>query len=184
MKTENKIIDNYLGILNAKRYGNRVLIFAGLVILAVILFGCGSRKVNRSKTEITETQTSTKSVIDSTKVKTILDSNTKIADFSTTDEITIIPIDNSKPIIFNNQKVFNGVLTIKNKKNNISTNKSIKVSQIKQNSVKTDIKEQKVKKVFVEAKKIDKSASYFWVFGLLLLIPIYFLWRKYKSYLL
>ena len=166
------------------KIGDRILIFAGLVILAVILFGCGSRKVNRSKTEITETQTSTKSVIDSTKVTTILDSNTKIADFSTTDEITIIPIDNTKEITVNGKKYFNAQIKHSKKKNNISVVNNEKVSQIKQNSVKTDSKEQKVKNVFIEAKKIDKSASYYWLLWLLLLIPIYLLWRKYKSYLL
>ncbi len=152
-----------------------------IIILMLLLTSCGSRKVDKSKTEITETQTSTKLVIDSSKVTTITDSNTKIIDNSITDEFTIIPVDNSKPITVNGKTYFNVQIKHSNKKNNISVVQDIKASQIKQNNVKIATTDNKVKKVFIEEKKIERKQSYWWLLWFLLLIPIYLLWRKYRG---
>lgn len=157
--------------------GNNTLLFAiaTVIILAILLTSCSARKVNKSnikETENTEIKTEA-------KTETKVTDNTKIIDTSVSDEFEIIPIDNSKPIIVNGKSYFNTKIKHSNKKNNISTNKSIIVDK---NSVKSsNLSNDKVK--VVEQKQIDKKQSFWWLLWLLLLIPIYLLYKKYKRFL-
>jgi hypothetical protein len=156
---------------------NRILITEVIIaiFLVICLTSCGSRKVNKSETKETETKTETKTEQTETKVT----DNTKIIDTSTTDEFEIIPIDNSLPIIYNGVKVFNGSIKHKKSKNNISIAKDVKVQHKAQ---KRGLKTVKTNKV-VQQKQIERKQSYYSLLWLLILIPIYFVYKKYKDYI-
>ena len=154
-----------------EKTGNRILFFA--IIIAVVitsLWSCSTRKVAKSETVEQEKKTEQSTLVIETKVN----DNTKIIDTSTSDEIEIVPIDNSKPITVNGKTYFNVQIKHSKKKNNIITVKDIKASQIKQKDVKTDYKREKQ----VREKKVERKSSYYWF---LLLIPLYFGYRKFKD---
>jgi len=157
------------------KIGTRTLIFSMVLAIIVIfaLFGCGSRKVERSKAETKETAT----FKDSSKTVTKLESNTKIVDVSQSDEIEIVPIDVNKPFFVNNVEYKNAVLKSKKVRNNITTDKSINTSQIEQNDVKKAVAKTDV----VDVKNTERENSYWWLLWFLLLIPIYFGYRKFKG---
>jgi hypothetical protein len=163
MKTEN---DN----------GNNIILIALILALlgAIFLTSCGSRKVQKSETKETEkTEVKTEE-----KTETKITDNTKIVDTSTTDEIEIIPIDNTLPITVNGKKYTNSRIKWKKKKNNISVVKDVKVQH---NEQKSELKTVK-KDLIIERKVIDRKQSYWWLLWFLLLIPAYYLWRKYKGF--
>lgn len=145
-----------------------------LFLIATILcaIGCGSRKTQQTKTDL-----NTKEVVtDNSTIETKTDTNTKVIDCTFTDEVEIIPIDNTKEIIVNG-KVFKNVrLKHKKTKNNIVVDKVVKEFKKQQNDIKTK------KKVILEVKQkeTERILSYWWLLWLLLLIPIYILYRKYK----
>ena len=164
-----------MSTLQPQNDGHKSLIIGiiGAIIILWLMTSCGAVKKDKTEikeeTEIIETQ--------SEKVVTNSETNTKIIDTSTTDEFTIIPIDNTKPIIFNNQKVFNGVLRVVKKKNNIVVDKVEKVAEIKDKAVKIESKASKQ----VWQKQVGRKNSYWWLLWLLLLIPLYFAYRKFKD---
>jgi len=161
------------------KVGDRILIFAGLVILLFWLCSCSSRKVNKSKTETKEVSTTEATFKDSSKTVTKLESNTKIVDISQSDELVISPIDNTKEMVVNGKTYFNAKIRRLKSKNNITTDKSTIASQIKQNDVKKAVKTNKSKTAIVNVKNTDRKQFNFW--WLLLLVPIYLLYRKFKG---
>lgn len=163
MKTENDNTNNFL----------LIAIVIGL-ISAIFLTSCGSRKVQKSETKETEkTEIKTEE-----KTETKLTDNTKIIDTSSTDEIEIIPVDNTLPITVNGKKYTNSRIKWKKKKNNISIAKDVKVQH---NAQKSGLKTVK-RDLIIERKVIDRKQSFWWLLWFLLLIPAYYLWRKYKGF--
>lgn len=163
MKTEN---DN----------GNNIILIALILALlgAIFLTSCGSRKVQKSEIKETEkTEVKTEE-----KTETKLTDNTKIIDTSTTDEIEIIPVDNTLPITVNGKKYTNSRIKWKKKKNNISIAKDVKVQHNAQKEGIVTVK----RDLIIERKVIDRKQSYWWLLWFLLLIPAYYLWRKYKGF--
>lgn len=157
--------------------GNNILLLAIVIglISAIVLTSCGSRKVQKSETKETEkTEIKTEE-----KTETKLTDNTKIIDTSTTDEIEIIPLDNTLPITVNGKKYTNSRIKWKKVKNNIRVVKDVKVQH---NAEKSGLKTVKSDKV-IEIKQIDRKQSYWWLLWFLLLIPIYFAYKKYKHYI-
>jgi len=155
-----------------------------LLIISLILFGCGPRKVERSKTETKETQTTEATFKDSSKTVTKLDSNTKIVDSSVTDEFVIIPFDNTKEMVVNGKTYFNTVLKRSKSKNNISTTKTINVAKTSQNDVKKAVNTNKSKTAVTNLKNVDKKQFNFlslWWLYLILIAVIYFGYRKFKG---
>jgi hypothetical protein len=130
----------------------------------LLLVGCGSRKVIVDKQE-TKTQIEAK-----TEIKIV--DKTKLIDTTVIDELEIIPIDTLKPIVIDGKTYFNAKIKHVKTKKHISINNDIK-SEVKH--VKSESK-----KVAIKHKEIEKTFNYWW---LLLLIPIYYVYRKYKSYL-
>jgi uncharacterized protein YcfL len=144
-----------------------------LFLITFLIVGCGSRKVNKSVTK-EETQIS---VLDTSKTETKTDTNTKVISCFETDEITIVPIDSTKEIFVNGKTYRNVVLKHKKVKANKVVEQNKKEVKIEQKAIKTNIKKQ----TQIEVKQIDKEQFNFLVwFWLLLLIPIYLLYRKYK----
>jgi hypothetical protein len=149
-----------------------------IFLIATILcaIGCGSRKTQQTKTDL-----NTKEVVtDNSTIETKTDTNTKVIDCTFTDEVEIIPIDNTKEIIVNG-KVFKNVrLKHKKTKNNIVVDKVVKEVKKQQNDIKIK------KKVSLEVKQKETEKEQFnflslwWVY-LLIIVIIYIIYKKYKD---
>ena len=135
------------------------------ILILLLLVSCGSRKVQIEK-QNEKTKTETK-----TEIKIV--DRTKLIDTTVIDELEIVPIDTLKPIVINGKSYFNAKIKHVKTKKHISIDKDIK-SEVKQ--VKSESK-----KVVRKHKEVEKTFSYWW---LLLLIPIYYVYKKYKSYFL
>jgi FtsZ-interacting cell division protein ZipA len=153
---------------------NSIIIFIIAIITIVCLCSCSTRKVNKSETKIETVSETTK--VDTSKTVTKVDSNTKIIDSSTSNEIEYIPIDNTLPFTVNGQTYKNVKIKHSKKKNNITIDKTKKVSQIENKYVSQGTKDKTSKTV--EVKVTEKQSFNFW-WLLLLLIPAYFWIRKY-----
>jgi hypothetical protein len=163
MKTEN---DNKNDLL-------LIAVVIGL-IAAIVLTSCGSRKVSKSETKEQEQKTEKITLETETRVT----DNTKIIDTSTTDEIEICPVSDSLPMVINGITYKNAKIKRSKKKNNISIVKDVKVQH---NAQKSDLKVVKSNRI-IEVKQTERKESYWWLLWFLLLIPIYYLWRKYKIF--
>ena len=157
---------------NNNRNNLILTIVLGFIVL-LVMTSCGSRKVNKSKTQETEQKEVKTELIIETKV---ID-NTKILDTSTSDDIEICPVSDTIPMVVNGITYINAKIKRSKKKNNISIVKDVKVQQ---NVQKRDLKTVKTNKV-VETKQTERKQSYWWLLWFLLLIPIYIIWRKYKG---
>jgi hypothetical protein len=163
MKPENENVNNIL----------LIAIILGL-LGAIFLTACGSRKVQKSETKETEkTEIKTEE-----KTETKLTDNTKIVDTSSTDEIEIIPVFDTLPMVVNGITYKNVKIKHKKKKNNITIQKDVKVHHNKQKSGLMTVK----RDLIIERKVIDRKQSFWWLLWFLLLIPAYYLWRKYKGF--
>jgi hypothetical protein len=127
-----------------------------ITLSALLLIGCGSRKVETSKETVKEEVTQTVK----TETKTDTNETVKVVDTSTVDEIEFVPVDNNRPIIYNGKEVFNAKIRHVKRKNGITTVSDKKVAQIKRNDVKTVGKrEVKVKDKVTERE----SFNYWWL---------------------
>jgi beta-lactamase regulating signal transducer with metallopeptidase domain len=154
---------------------NNLILVAIVIALffAIVLTSCGSRKVQKSETKETEkTEIKTEE-----KKETKLTDNTKIVDTSTTDEIEIVPVDNTLPFTINGKEYKNVKIRHKKSRNNITINKDVKVQH---NAQKSGLKTVK-RDLIIERKVIERKQSFWWLLWFLLLIPAYYLWRKYKG---
>jgi lipopolysaccharide export LptBFGC system permease protein LptF len=163
MKKINKLPKDYLILLS-------FIIIA--CVFTLTMTSCSSRKV--AKSEIKEQEQKTEKI--TLETETRVTDNTKIIDTSTSDEIEISPISDTIPMVINGITYKNVKIKRKKSKNNISVAKDVKVQHKAQ---KSDLKVVKSNKV-VEIKQIEKKQSYWWLLWFLLLIPAYYLWRKYN----
>ena len=162
MKQINKLPKDYLILLSF------IIISC---VFTLIMTSCSSRKVNKSETKETE-QTEIKT---EEKTETKLTDNTKIIDTSTTDEIEILPVDNTLPFTVNGKEYKNAKIRHKKSKNNISINKDVKIQHNAQKEAVVMVKRNKV----IEVKQIERKQSYWWLLWFLLLIPIWYYGKKY-----
>lgn len=161
---------------NENDNGNNIILIALILALlgAIFLTSCGSRKVQKSETKETEkTEIKTEE-----KTETKLTDNTKIVDTSTTDEIEICPVSDSIPMVINGITYKNAKIRRKKTKNNISIAKDVKVQHNEEKEAVMMVKKDKV----IEIKQIERKQSYWWLLWFLLLIPAYYVWRKYKGF--
>ena len=153
------------------------------ILVSLVFLSCGSRKVDKSKTEIKKDSISVVDV--QTNVQTNLqveESNISKID-TTEDEFIIEPIDSSKEITVNGKTYKNVKIRHKKTKvNSLYTNEK----KVVKNALKQQIKHNKqvvsTSKVFVE-KKIDKKESLVKYFYILLLIILLYIIYKYKNYI-
>lgn len=159
-------------------------IVLALIAMTIVfsLFSCGSRKVEKSKTEITEKAKTESTKVDSSTTTTNTQANTKIVDSSQIDEIEIVPIDSTKEMVVNGKTYKNAVLRHKKTKNNKTSEQLVNKSETKQNSVIEVSKSETEKKTEVEVKNIERKSSYWWLLWFLLLIPIYYVYKKIKPF--
>ena len=157
--------------------GNNILLLAIVLALITVIFltSCGSRKVQKSETKENEkTEIKTES-----KIETKITDNTKIVDTSTTDEFEICPVSDSLPMVVNGITYKNAKIKRSKKKNNISIVKDVKIQHNEEKSGLVTVKSNKV----IKEKQIERKESYWWLLWFLLLIPIYFAYKKYKNYI-
>jgi hypothetical protein len=155
--------------------GNNILLLAIVLALitAIFLTACGSRKVQKSETKEQEQKTEKITLETETRVT----DNTKIVDTSTTDEIEICPVSDTIPMVVNGITYKNAKIKRSKKKNNISIVKDVKVQHKVQ---KSDLKVVKSNRI-IEVKQTERKESYWWLLWFLLLIPVYFVYKKYKN---
>jgi hypothetical protein len=156
---------------DVEKTGNRILLFAICVTaLLFLLCSCGSRKSTVQKETVKEQTEQTAT----TETKTDTNETVKVVDTSTIDEIEFVPIDNTQPIIYNGQKVFNAKIRHSKRKNDITTEIVKKVAETSRNEVKTNVK----REVKVKNKKTEReSVSYWWIW-ILILGALYLGYRK------
>lgn len=80
-----------------------------IILSTLLLVSCGTRKVEQ-KTDVTTKEVTT----DNSVIETKTDTNVKVIDCTSTDEIEIIPVDNSKEIVVNGKTYKNVRLKAKN----------------------------------------------------------------------
>ncbi len=162
---------------NENNNGNNILLLAIVLALlaAIFLTSCGSRKVNKFETK--EQEQITEKI--TFKTETRVTDNTKIVDTSTTDEIEICPVSDSLPMVVNGITYKNAKIRRKKTKNNISVVKDVKIQHNAQKEAVVMVKRNKV----IEVKQTERKESYWWLLWFLLLIPIYFAYKKYKVYI-
>jgi len=154
---------------------NNIILIAIILafITAIVLTSCGSRKVAKSETKEQEQKTEKITLETETRVT----DNTKIIDTSTSDEIEIIPVDNTLPFTVNGKEYKNVKIKRSKKKNNISVVKDVKIQHKAQKSGVVMVKRNKV----IEVKQTERKKSYWWLLWFLFLIPIYFVYKKFKD---
>jgi hypothetical protein len=133
-----------------------------LLLLSFSLFSCASKKVAINKTQI-ETH------IDSTVVEkkdSVSVQQNAISVKEDVDEVEIVPIDSTQPIIIGDKKYYNAIVRLKKTRRQVLDTSKITVSLSSENKV--SVKKHLKSKVF--DKKVEKKANY-WVLLWLLLIP-------------
>ena len=145
------------------------------LIAAIVLTSCGSRKVSKSETKEQEQKIEKITLETETRVT----DNTKIVDTSTSDEIEICPVSDTLPMVVNGITYKNAKIRRKKTKNNISINKDVKIQHNAQKEGVVMVKRNKV----IEVKQTERKESYWWLLWFLLLIPVYFGYKKYKVYI-
>ena len=154
------------------------------ILVSLILFSCGSRKVAIQEIKKDSLkQIETKIVTEEIK-KIDTEKETNINTFVYSDEILLTPIDSSKEIIVDGKTYKNVVLSIKKTKSNILYNNKEKVSENALKHVKIDSKIKTSSKENIKEKQIDKKANYFiYLWFILGIIIIYLIWRNKQLFL-
>jgi len=139
------------------------------ILVSLILFSCGSRKVAIQETK----KDSLKQI--KTKIVTKEETNISIENDIYTDEFTITPLDTLKDIVVNGITYKNVVLRYKKVKDNSLhiENKIVSKNELKKELIKTSFKEFK--------KEIDKKANYFIYLWLLLIPVVYYIYKKLRE---
>ncbi len=159
---------------NNENENNLILVAIILALFfAIVLTSCSSRKVQKYETKEQEQKTEKITLETETRVT----DNTKIVDSSTTDEIEISPISDTLPMVVNGITYKNAKIKRSKKKNNISVVKDVKVQHNAQKEGVVMVKSNRI----IEVKQIERKNSYWWLLWFLLLIPIYFVYKKYKD---
>jgi hypothetical protein len=150
------------------------------IIISLILVSCGSRKISKTTVEEKKDSTSVLDVKTNIETKETIEVNNNSKIDTTTDEVIIEPVDNTKEIVVNGKTYKNVKIRHKKTKDNSLHTNQKKVSK---NALKQQIKHNKqvvtASKVFVE-KKIEKKESLVKYFYILLLILLLYLIYKYR----
>jgi hypothetical protein len=144
------------------------------IFLFLILASCGSRKVAIDKIDTVVKVDSTSTI----KKDEVVVTQNNVSINTDTDEMEICPISDTIPMVVNGITYKNAKIKRSKKKNNISIVKDVKVQH---NAQKSDLKVVKSNRI-IEVKQTERKESYWWLLWFLLLIPAYYLWRKYKIF--
>jgi hypothetical protein len=134
-----------------------------LICLSLLVFSCSTKKVAITKSVL---ETKTDSVVVEKKDSVAFQQNS-ISIKEVIDEIEIVPIDTSKPLIIEGKEYFNAAVKIKKAKREVvdSTKIAVAVTDYKQ----TELSKEETKETY--NKSVDKKPSAMNM-AWLLLIPI------------
>lgn len=143
------------------------------IIVVLLFFSCGTRKVSNTKTsETIQAETTKKEVISET---TQDKSNINVV--AESDEVEISPIDNTKPVTINGKSYFNA--RIKATKSKVNTNTLNDINTAKNAVIEAKAKENSVKETKIkDSKKEDYSILY--LMGIALVLIAGYLYFKFK----
>lgn len=153
-----------------------------LAFIILALCSCGTRKVNKSTTEIKEVSKTETSILDTSKTVTKTNINIKIVEDKSTDEFIVEAVDTSKVSIFEGKQFKNARLTNRKTNSNKVVDKKETSDITQRNSIKIAVKEDNSKTTNIAVKNTEKITSYWWLLWFLLLIPIYYGYRFVKNY--
>lgn len=146
-----------------------------LILLSLTLFSCASRKVDTKIDKRDSTGVSVSNEVE--KTKTDSQTQTVIIDSTETEEITIVPMDTTKPLIVNGKKYFNAKLSYKKQRNNIRTERKEKVAQIAEKSTK---KRTEARVVTKQKEKTTEAVRFPWWLIVLGAVLVYLLLSRSK----
>jgi len=142
-----------------------------LILILAFTCSCGTRKTNTEKVkEVQKIETS-----ETITEKETIETNVKVIDYTDTSEQIIEPIDNTKEIVIDGKVYKNVRFKTLKKKNNIVIEKK----EVIQNNVVKKANTKAETKIDNKIKQTERKSSYWWLLWFLLIIPIYFIYRKY-----
>ena len=144
-----------------------------LICLSLLVFSCSTKKVAISKSLV---ETKVDSVVVEKKDSVAFQQNA-ISIKEDIDEIEVVPIDNTKPIVIGGKEYFNAAVKIKKTKREVvdSTKIAVAVSDYKQTEVS---KEQSIETYDKSVEKKLNYFEYFWLPILLLLLALVYKLRR------
>jgi len=144
-----------------------------LIFLSLLVFSCSTKKVAISKSLV---ETKIDSVVVEKRDSVAFQQNA-ISIKEDIDEIEVVPIDNTKPIVIAGKEYFNAAVKIKKTKREVvdSTKITVAVSDYKQTKVS---KEQSTETYNKSVKKKINYFEYFWLPILLLLLFLAYKFRR------
>jgi hypothetical protein len=155
-----------------------------ILILALLLTGCGARKTAVVTTEEKKDSVAIVTVLKQVETEKKTEENISVSIIEEGEEITITPIDTTKEIVVNGKTYKNVVIKSKKKKSsNLYTNdiKASEKQRIDSTSMSTVVKkESKIQKT----KNIDKKEAFNfkYILWLLLFLVILFIVRTISSF--
>lgn len=142
-----------------------------LVFLSTFLFSCVTRKVAITKSHV---ETRVDSVVVEKKDSVAVQQNA-ISIKEDVEEIEIVPLDTTKPMVIGGKEYINATVKIKKKKKEVID--TTKITVVKSEQKQTQVKKEEKKDTF--AKAVDKKPSYFNLWWLLLIPLVVWLVRRY-----
>ena len=155
-----------------------------IFILALLLTGCGSRKVAINNTEIKKDSIAITEVKVEEEIKVEIEEKTNVFVFDEAEEIEISPIDTSKVMYVDGKIYENVVIRAKKNKSGILHTNSIKASQTQRiDSLSKSIVVEK-ERTNIKTKDIDKKAAIdlhimWWI---IFIVIIFFIFRLAKAF--
>lgn len=150
------------------------------ILIIFLLVSCGSRKVDVQKTD-TVIKTDSISIV---KKEEVVVTQNNVFVNTDTDEMEITPIDSTKPFMVGEKKYYNA--KIRYKKTKVILVDTTKVLESKKESQAVRTIKDKKEKVF--KKNIDKKESHsiylWWLLIILLVLFIFYVYRKLNKTLL
>ena len=155
-----------------------------ILILALLLTGCGARKTAVVNTEEKKDSVAIVTVLKQVETEKKTEANINVSIIDECEEITITPIDTTKEITVNGKTYKNVVIKSKKKKSSNLYINNIKASEMQRmDSVSTSVVTKKESKVH-KSKDIDKKESFNfkYILWLLLFLVILFIVRTISSF--
>lgn len=142
-----------------------------LIFLSTLLFSCVTRKVAITKSQV---ETRVDSVVVEKKDSVSVQQNA-ISVKEDVEEVEIVPLDTTKPMVIGGKEYINATVKIKKKKKEVVD--TTKITVVKSEQKQTEVKKDEKKESFV--KSVDKRPSYFNLWWLLLIPLVVWLVRRY-----
>lgn len=142
-----------------------------LIFLSLSLFSCVTRKVAVNKSQV---ETKIDSVVVEKKDSVAVQQNA-ITIKEDVEEVEIVPLDTTKPMVIGGKEYVNATVKIKKKKREVID--TTKTTVVKSEHKQTEVKKDEKKETFV--KSIDKRPSYLNLWWLLLIPLVAWLVRRY-----